>query len=115
CQKSLTLRTRMSSGFTTSMTHACCGRGGMAPPSELGPAALDDRGEVRLRGQRPHREARVAPEPRGAEGVGDGARRVPHDERALEREREPLDETPRARLERVEVAELALQVVDEEV
>ena len=64
-------------------------------------------------GQRAERAAPVAVEPRGAEGVGDGRVGVAHEQRALQRERHPLDDPPRARLGVLEVGQLGLQRVGE--
>ena len=45
----------------------------------------------------------------GAERVGDRGRRVAHEQRALQRERHPLDDAARARLDRLGVGELVAQ------
>ena len=60
--------------------------------------ALEDRRGVDARGQRAVGEAAVAGQPRGAERVGDGRRRVAHEQRALQRERHALDDAARAQL-----------------
>ena len=52
---------------------------------EAGTVALDDRGRVDARRQRAVRAPTLAAKPRGAEGIGDLGRRVPHEQRALER------------------------------
>ena len=67
--------------------------------------ASDDRGGVGPRRERAVGEAGGAVQARGAERVGDRGRRVAHEQRALQREREVLDDAARAVLERLGVAE----------
>jgi hypothetical protein len=69
----------------------------------------DDRGGVRAGGQRAVGEAALAAEPGGAERVGDRRGRVADEQRGLQREREALDQAPRAVLERVAVGEVVAQ------
>ena len=59
--------------------------------------------------QRAEGAAPVAAEPRGAEGVGDRRVAVADQQRALERQRHPLDDAPGPRLDRLEVGELVAQ------
>src|SRR5206468_11657771 len=58
-----------------------------------------DRRGVGAGRQRPERKPRVAGQPGGAERVGDGRRCVADEQRALQRERQFLDDAPRPRLE----------------
>jgi len=52
----------------------------------------------------------LAGEPRGAESIGDEGRRVAHQQRALRRQRQLLDQPPRPDLEIAAVAELGVDV-----
>src|SRR5688572_13138680 len=70
------------------------------------PGALDDHRVVEARRQRPERASVIAREPRRAERLRDGRIAVPHEERALQRQRHALDDPPRPRLDVGEVAEL---------
>ena len=64
-------------------------------------------------GSVPYSRPCVAGEAGGAEGVGDRGRRVAHEQRALQREREALDDPPRAVLELRAVAQLGAHALDE--
>src|SRR3954467_299079 len=69
----------------------------MAAQADLvrGKRALDDRRAVDAGGQRAARAPARLAEAAGAERVGDGRRRVAHEQRGLEGEREVLDRAPR--------------------
>src|SRR3954464_7983273 len=92
-------------------------RAGVVPPadrprgrrSDRRRVAFDDRRGVDARGKRAVGEAARAAEARGAERVGDGGRGMADEQRALEREREVLDEAAGAVLEGVGVPERAAQ------
>ena len=81
---------------------------------EGGPRAvpLNDPDGVDAAGQRAEREAAVAAEPRRAERVGDGGRRVADEQRRLQRERHPLDERGARASTRVGVAEVEPQPLE---
>ena len=64
-------------------------------------------------GSVPKARPAVAVEARGAEGVGDRRGREADEQRALERQRHPLDDPPRARLDALGVGELVARGVDE--
>ena len=66
---------------------------------------VDDRREVETGRERPVDGTPVA-EARGEKGVGDRRIAVPHEERALERERQPLDHAPRPAFEAVRLGQL---------
>ena len=74
-----------------------------------GCVAGDDRLRVDAGRERAVLQAGVAGEAGGAERVGDGGRRVAHEQRALQREGHALDDAPGALLDRVRVAELVAQ------
>ena len=73
--------------------------------------ALDDRAELEPARERSE-DAASAAEPRGAEGVRDGGIAVPDEQRALKRERKPLDKAARAQLGVVRIGQLVLQLGD---
>ena len=72
---------------------------------------LHDRGKLEPARERPEHPAEAV-EPRRAEGAGDRRVAVPHEQRALKREREPLDEIPRSQRGVVRIGKLILQFRD---
>src|SRR5262249_23562148 len=79
------------------------------------PGALQDRGRVDAGRQGAERLPVVAGEPRADERVGHRRRRDADQERALQRERHPLDQPARPALDVGEVAELVAERVDERI
>src|SRR5207253_1293068 len=59
------------------------------------PGALEDGSKIDPSRQRAERVPVIPGEPRGAERVGDGRRRMAHEQRSLQRKRERFDEPAR--------------------
>src|SRR4051794_2143503 len=75
------------------------GRAGRRSGGDRHPA-VDDRPEARAGREGPVREPAVPGEAGGAEGVGDGVRRVPEQQRGLPREGKVLDDPAGPELDR---------------
>ena len=105
---------RLSGVITAEQVGRALPRKLLADGTPSGAVALDDAAEVGAGGEGAEGLAPVAGEAGGAERVGGRLVAVADEQRALERDRHPLDDAPRPRLDRLEIAwELGAELLRE--